>query len=133
MSILSFEPDVLKRVVSQGHAEGSSEEGTIHTSTIVRGFQDVLSYMRVFVDLSRVLQQEPSEIVARRCDFRFRQLTRWRVNRHSGIDGPFKEVALFVNDELLGGAYSKSQIIADIDELLENWGFTHLRSMDAMF
>jgi hypothetical protein len=127
MSLLSFEPSLLKRVMSEGQADGSSDEGTIHRDTVVLGFQDVISYMRIFVDLSHALQQERPEIVSRRCDFRFRQLTRWRVNRHMGIDGPFKEVALFVNGTVLNGAYSESRISDEIDELLENWGFTHLR------
>jgi hypothetical protein len=139
MSLLSFEPDLLRRVMSEGQAKGSSDEGPIGQSmivsdegpigqgTIVLGFQDVVSYMRVFVDLSHALQQEQLETFSRRCDFRLRQLTRWRVNRHTGIDGPFKDVALFVNEKVLNGAYTHSQVSDEIDELLENWGFTHLK------
>ena len=131
MSMLSFEPHLLERVMSEGLVQGSSDEGSIHQDTIALGFQDVISYMRILVDLSRALQREQAEVIGRRYDIRLRQLTRWRVNRHAGIDRLFKNVALFVNERVLNGAYSESQVSDDIDELLDNWGFTHQKAVTA--
>jgi hypothetical protein len=128
LSLLSFQTDLLERIISEGQAIGSPDEGMINQATIGIGFHDVISYMRALVELSRALQCERAEIVSRRCEYRLRQLTRWRVDRHRGIDPLFNRVALFVNDKFLDGAYPKSHVSADIDELLDNWGFSHFKT-----
>jgi hypothetical protein len=89
---------------------------------------DVVTYMKGLIELSRALYLEGPETVGRRCEYRLRQLTRRRVNRHSAIDGPFKEVALFVNHKYFEGAYSNSQTVNEIESLLNDWGFAHLKT-----
>ena len=130
MGLLSFEPVLLTRVISEGLAIGGPDE-IIDQDTIASGFLDVVSYMRILVDLSNVLRREEAETVAKLCEYRLRQLTRWRINRHAAIDGPFRQVALFVNDKYLDHAYSISRVNDDVDELLGDWGFTHLRAVSA--
>ena len=130
MGLLSFEPNLLTRVISEGVAMGGPDE-IIDRDTIVLGFLDVISYMRILVDLSNALRPEEAETVAKSCAHRLRQLTRWRVNRHGGIDGPFKQGALFVNDEYLDHAYSMSQVDDIVDGLLGEWGFTHVKAASA--
>jgi hypothetical protein len=127
MSLLNFEPDLLQQVLSKGQADGGLDDWALNSDTIALGFQHVASYMRVLIDISRALHGEQAEVISGRCESRLRQLTRWRVNRYRGIDGPFKSTALFVNDRYLNGAYSKSRVSDEIDELLDNWGFTHTK------
>jgi hypothetical protein len=131
LSLLCFEPEVLVRVMASGEAMGGSDEGNISQYTVGLGFRDTVSYMETLVGLSHALYGEQEEIVAKRCDYRLRQLTRWRINRHAAVDGLFKRVALFVNFKFLDGAYPESKVIYQIDELLGYWGFTHLKAATA--
>lgn len=129
LSLFGFHLPTLTRIVTdQGFV--MDEEGRLDHQLIADGYLSTVVYMKRLVRLSATLKAEQTT-AGQVCERRLRQLTRWRVNRHRDIDGPLRDVALFVNQKVFEGAYSSSSISRDLATLLGEWGYTHQRAVGA--
>lgn len=128
MTFISFGYQNLQPMVVSNEPVIFSEEGMVDQDEVVRGFQELISYMQTIRELSQCLVREQPEGIGRLCDLRIRQLTRWRVNRHFGIDRFFGDLAVFVSRKVMNGVHTEIHIRSEIDALLNDWGFTHVKS-----
>jgi hypothetical protein len=124
VSVLNFEPELLDQIIEHNYALKSIADVVLDRDALARGFESVWTYMETLIELSRTLRQD-NEALGERLDRRLRQLTRWRVNKHLGVDEYFLKVALFVNKYYCGGILDETHVEHRVEDILDKWGFTH--------
>jgi hypothetical protein len=129
---LNFEWVLVKAVISENYAAEGTDDIVLDQNAVALGLQVVLGYMETLVELSVALREDTeAPQIATRCEARLRQLTRWRVNRHGGVDEPLLEVAHFVNQKYWNREFKKAQLESRIKDLLDGWGFGYLKGVEA--
>jgi len=93
VSLLNFDPKLLDDIIQHNRTREGIADVVLDRDALARGFQSVWIYMETLIELSSTLQQENAPF-SKRLDARLRQLTRWRVNKHLGVDEHFTRVAL---------------------------------------
>ena len=130
VSLLNFDPELLDDIIQHNRTREGIADVVLDRDALARGFQSVWIYMETLIELSSTLQQENAPF-SKRLDARLRQLTRWRVNKHLGVDEHFTKVALFVNERYCGEILDDEQVEHRAERLLGAWGFTHLKVVSA--
>ncbi len=126
VSILNFEPNLLGQIIERDYALEGVADVVVNRDALALGFQGVWTYMETLIELSRTLLQE-DEGLGTRIERRLRQLTRWRVNKHLGVDEDLIKTAVFVNEHYCGGLLDERHVASRVEDLLDDWGFTHSR------